>query len=139
MLKVALLATGLLVAASTGAVEGAASDLAAAPAPAAPCVPGASPVLGCTLRASDVNGDSTTSAAELGNLAVPAAPGVDWPSLHPAPEAGLNFKDAATEPVSVLPASLDRESSHPLVPAVFALGALVILLRRRPNRAGPRG
>ncbi len=132
MLKVALLATVLLATVSTAAVE-AAAGFAATPAASTPCVPGPSSALTCVTRAVDANGDGAISAAELANLAAPAVPTGDLTSLHPAPEAGLAFREAATEPASVLPASLDHETSHPLIPAVFALGALVILLRRRPS------
>ena len=128
MLKAGLLATALFVAVSTAAVERAVSEPVASPDAVAPCQPAA-----CAARAADTDGDGTISAAELANLAVPPAPAADWPALRPAQATGLDFKDAALEPGSVLPASLDNERSKPLIPALFALGALVILLRKRPT------
>ncbi len=128
MLKAGLLATALVVAASTAAVEGVVSEPLETPGTVAPCQPAA-----CAARAADTDGDGTISPAELANLALPPAPVADWPALRPAPATGLDFKDAAIEPGSVLAASLDSERSKPLIPALFALGALVILLRRRPT------
>src|SRR4051794_8003165 len=116
MLKAGLIATALFVAVSTAAVEGVASEPLAAPDAVAPCQPAA-----CLARAADTDGDGTVSPAELASLAVPPAPVADWPALRPAQAAGLDFKDAAIEPGSVLPASLDNERSKPLIPALFAL------------------
>ena len=132
MLKVALLATALLVAASTAAVEGAAFEPAATPAAAPACHPGPAPTLACAMRGVDTDGDGVISAAELANLAVPA-PVADATSLHAGQGAGLDFKDAATESGGMLRPSLDREHPQPLIPALFSIGALVILLRRRPT------
>ena len=100
-----------------------------------PCHPVQSLDLACTLRVIDANGDGTVSAAELASFAAPAsAPSVvDWTTLHAPHGAGLDFKDAAIEPAATLPAALESDSSHRLIPALFALGALVILLRRRPT------
>ena len=128
MVKAGLLATALVVAASTAAVEGVVFEPLATPGAAAPCQTAA-----CAARAADTDGDGTISPAELANLAVAPAPVADWTALHPASATGLDFKDAATEPGPVLPASLDSERSKPLIPALFALGGLVILLRRRPT------
>ena len=133
MLKVALFATTLLAAASMATAESPVSETTVAPAAAASCQPGQSLEFSCAMRAVDADGNGATSAPELANLAVPIAPAPDWTPLHSAPGAGLDFKDAATEPGPVLPASLDRERPQPLIPALFALGALVILLRRRPT------
>lgn len=133
MLKVALLATAVLAAVSTAAVEMAFPEPAAASASPAPCHSGPAPLRPCTLRPLDVDGDGTISAAELANIAPPAGLEADWAPLHPEQDAGLDFASAATAPRSVLLASLDRERPQPLLPALFALGALVILLRRRPG------
>jgi hypothetical protein len=103
----------------------------ASPAIEAPCHVVQSLDLGCALRIVDANNDGTISAAELASLASPA-PVVEWTPLHPPRSTGLDFKDAAADPVSVLPVTLERETSHRLIPALFALGALVILLRKRP-------
>ncbi|MEO5689414.1 MAG: EF-hand domain-containing protein [Burkholderiaceae bacterium] len=132
MLKVALVSATILVAAS--AAHAANTDLeSSAPAPvAAPCHPVQSMDLDCALRVIDANGDGTVSAAELASFATPAPPVVDWTPLRPPHSTGLDFKDAATEPASVLHATLDQDDSHRLIPALFALGALVILLRKRP-------
>ena len=128
MLKAGLLATALFVAESTAAVEGAIPAPAATPDAAAPCQPA-----GCAARAADIEGDGAIAPTEIANLAVPPAPVADGSAWRPAQRTGLDFKDAAIEPGSVLPASIDSERSKPLVPALFALGALVILLRRRPT------
>ena len=130
MLKLALFATALLAAASLATAESQVFESAAASAAAAPCHPGQSPDLGCAMRALDSDGDGSISAAELASLAVPAA---DPAPLQPTQAAGLAFQDAAIVPVPVLPTPLNRDRPQPLIPAMFALGALVILLRRRPN------
>ena len=130
MLKLALFAAVLLAVASLAIAESPAFEPTAASAATVPCRPGQSPAVGCAMRALDTDGDGSISAAELANLAVPAA---DPAPLPPTQAAGLAFQDAATVPVPVLPASLNRDSPQRLIPAIFALGALVILLRRRPN------
>ena len=124
MFKIALLASAVLMAGSTAAI-GSVDATAAAVAPIErACRPGQAPDAAC-LRAIDTDGDGKISATELANLAAPAP--------LAAPDAGLAFQDAAAEPGPVLPASLDHARPQPLVPALFALGGLVILLRRRPN------
>ncbi len=131
MLKVALLAATAMVAASMAMAGNIAVESGALPAGDTPCHLVQAMDLGCALRIADASGDGTISAAELASLASPA-PVVDWAPLHPPRSTGLDFKDAAIEPTSVLPATLDRDTSHPLVPALFALGAMVVLLRKRP-------
>ena len=129
MLKVAMLATAVFAAVSMGAIESAASTKSAGPTAESRCQPGQPLALACDLRAIDADGNGTISAAELAEFAVPAAT-----STPPQPvlENGLAFQDAAIEPASVLPASLAPEKPQPLIPALFALGALVVLLRKRP-------
>jgi len=131
MLKVALLAATCLVAATTAHAANADSGSTATPAVAAPCSPLQSLELDCAMRVIDTNGDGTISAAELASLGAAAPPVVDWP-LHPPRSTVLDFKDAAAEPAYALPAGADGDPAHRLVPALFALGALVVLLRRRP-------
>jgi hypothetical protein len=132
MIKVALLAATVLVAASTAMATNIAFESGAPPAGEAPCHLVQSLDLGCALRIVDTNNDGTISTAELANFAS-AAPVIDWAPLHPPHSTGLDFKDAAIEPGSVLPTTLERDASHPLMPALFALGALVVLLRKRPG------
>lgn len=127
MLRVALIAAAVVVAASTAAVEKVFPD------PAADCQPESSSSMACGLRASASERNAAVSAAELADLVVPAAPAFDWTPWHLSQDASLDFKDAAAEPGSVLQASLDREHPQPVIPALFALGALVLLLRRRPT------
>ena len=130
MLKVAMLATAVLAAASTAAIESVASTPAAAPSSESACHSGQAFDLACNMRAIDADGNGTISAAEFANFALPAAMSM---SLQSTPDAGLAFQDAAIEPASVLPASLAPEKPQPLIPALFALGALVVLLRKRPT------
>jgi hypothetical protein len=126
MLKVALSAAAVVVAASTAMATNIDLGIGAAPAGDATCHPIQSLDLVCSTHAVDA--DVTMSAAELASFSAPP-PSVDW-----TPHAtSLAFKDAATEPAAILPATLDSGSSRRLIPALFALGALVILLRRRPT------
>lgn len=133
MPKDAWLAATLLVAASTAMAANIDAAPGAAPAGEMPCRVEQSLELACTLRAVDADGDGTISAAELANLAEPFQPVVDWTPLHAPRHTGLDFKDAATDAGSVLPAAPERAVPKPLIPALVALGALVILLRGRPN------
>ena len=132
MIKVALLAATVLVAASTAMATNMALESGAPPAGEASCHLVQSLDLGCALRIVDTNNDGTISTAELASFAA-GAPVIDWTPLHPPHSTGLDFKDAAIEPGSVLPVTPERDTSHPLMPALFALGALVVLLRKRPG------
>ena len=137
MLKVALLAPALLLAVSAAAGADGVADPRDAPAAEASCHPGQSFDLGCAVRVADADGDGTLSATELAALAVPLAPVVpivDWTPLHPAHATGLDFKDAAIEPGSVLPVPTEADGPQRLlIPTVLALAALVVLLCRRPT------
>lgn len=137
MLKVALLASVVLVAASTAAVEMVSPEPAPSVAGAAPCHPESSPTLSCISRSIDADGDGdgdgTPATAELAKLILPAAPIADWTLNHSAQDLGLDFKDAAADPGSVLSKSVDRGHPQQAIPALFALGALLVLLRRRPT------
>ena len=132
MFKVALLASTLLAAAPMAMATNDELDPGALPTGDSPCHPVQSLDLACTMRVIDANSDGTISAAELALFATPAVPALDWPALHLPRSTGLDFKDAAVEPGSMLAATLERDSPQRLIPALFALGALVILLRRRP-------
>ena len=125
MFKIALLASAVLVAGSTAAIGSVDSNPALVPAIAEACHAGQA-LDGACLRAIDADGDGKVSANELANLAAEPTP-------LAAPDAGLAFQDAAAEPGPVLPASFEHGQSQPVVPALFALGGLVILLRRRPG------
>jgi len=133
MLKVALLTAAGLVAASMAMATNIDLETGAAPAGDVHCRPAQSLDLACTMRVIDANRDGTVSAAELASFAAPAPSDIDWTPLHPPHGTGLDFNDAAIEPAAMLPATLDSASPHRLIPALFALGALVILLRRRPS------
>ena len=130
MFKGALLAV-TVVAASTAMAVGIDLDPGPAPASAVTCDSASATDAGCTLRVLDPGDDSVFSSSDLANLA-PAAPAFEWPPLHPSRSTGLDFKDAASDPGSMPHAALGRDTSHPLIPALLALGALVVLLRRRP-------
>jgi hypothetical protein len=133
MLKAMLLAATLGVAASTTlAANPEPAGAGATPADDAPCRLVQSLDLACAMRVVDANGDGTLSASELAGFAAPLPPIVDWAPLRPQHSA-LDFRDAATEPAPLLSATLDNDGSRRLVPALFALGALVILLRGRPT------
>ena len=131
MLKVALLAAAVATASSASL----ATSVDLAPADDAPCHLVQSLDLACSARVidADADGDGTISAAELAGFATPAPPAIDWAQLHPPRDAGLDFKDAAAEPATVLSAKLDQDSTRRLLPALFALGGLVVLLRGRPT------
>lgn len=132
MLKVALISATVLAAASASMATNIDLESGAPLAGDPACSLVQSMDLACALRIVDTDRDNPMSTAELAYLASPA-PVVDWAPLHPPRSTGLDFKDAAIEPGSVLPATLERDTSHPLIPALFALGAMVMLLRRRPG------
>src|ERR1700760_2215083 len=73
MLKVALLAAVLFAAASLATAESSYFEPAAAASAAGACHPEQSPATDCAVRALDTDGDGSISAAELANLAAPAA------------------------------------------------------------------
>ena len=130
MFKVALLAAAMAAAASTPTATSPAFDPGPAAADDVACRPGQSLDLACSLRVADANGDGTVSPSGLFALAAPPTPPADGAPLR---GTGLDFKDAATDGGSILPRTPDRDRSQPLVPALFALGGLVLLLRRRPT------
>jgi hypothetical protein len=137
MLKVALLASALLLAVSAATGANGVTDPMVPPAAEAACHPGQSFDLGCAVRVADADGDGTISAIELATLVVPLAPVapiIDWTPLHPAHGTGLDFKDAAIEPGSALPVPAEADGPRRLlIPTMLALAALVVLLRRRPT------
>ena len=67
--------------------------------------------------------------------AIVSAPptGADWAPLAPPRGTGLDFKDAAADPVSIPAAATGADPRHRALPALLALGALVVLLRKRPT------
>ena len=129
MFKIALLASAMLVAASTAAIGSVDTPAAPVAANEQPCHPGQPLDTACALRTPEIEANGTVSAAELANLAAPA----NVPPLPAAPDSGPAFQDIASEAASVLPAPLEHSSPKPLVPALFALGAMIVLLRKRPN------
>ena len=137
MLKVALTASTLLLSALLATAADGAAEALPVSAADAPCHPGQPFDLACAMHAVDADGDRTLSAIELANLVVPlapAAPIIDWTPLPAAHGTGLDFKDAAIEPGSILPVSMEPDSPRRLlVPTLLALAALVVLLRKRPT------
>jgi len=132
MFKRTLLAVAIVAASTTMAMT---TDLdpGTPPVPAndAACHSTASPDAGCALRILDPNGEGASPATDLATLAA-APPALELTPPRPPRDTGLDFKDAATDSVSVLHASLDLDTRRPLIPALLALGALVVLLRQRP-------
>ncbi len=106
MLKVAFLAAALAAATTAQAVN-VDSTPGMTPVEAPACHPAQAQDLDCVVRALDA-----------------APPTADLP--------GLDFKDASAESISMLAAMPDAGRRHGLLPALFALGALVVLLRQRP-------
>ena len=133
MSKVALLVAALLLGAPTAMAVN--TDAGSGPATLGdvPCHSVQSLDLACTMRVVDANGDGTISAAELASFATSTPAAADWTPLRPPHTTGLDFKEAAVEPAAILSATLDGSSSNRLIPALFALGALIVLLRRRPT------
>jgi len=131
MLKVALLAAAVVLATTAATATNTAVDSATTPtAPAdPPCRPGPTLELACALRAADAG---AAPAADLASVAAPPA-AVDW--APPPSTEDLAFKDAAADTGSVLLAGVDRSRSQHLAPALLAIAALVVLLRRRPTWA----
>jgi len=127
MLKVALLAAAMALAATAATATNAAVDSATTPtAPAdPPCRPGPTLELACALRATAAD---AAPAADLARVAAPPA-AVDW-----APPADdIAFKDAAADTGSVLLAGVERGRTQHWAPALLAIAAMVVLLRRRPT------
>jgi hypothetical protein len=133
MRKVALLVAACGLATSTAMAVDTGPEMSVASAAAASCHPGQTLDLGCAMRAADTDGNGTISPAELASLAIPPQPATDWTPLRPTGGTGLDFKDAATNAGGILPAIAESDASLPLIPALFALGALLILLRQRPR------
>jgi len=129
MLKIALLATAVVLATTAATATDTAVDSATTPtAPAdPPCRPGPTLELACALRAVDAG---AAPAADLASVAAPPA-AVDW-APRPSTE-DLAFKDAAADTGSMLLADTDRHPSQHWAPALLAIAALVVLLRRRPT------
>ena len=125
MLKVALVAAAVTAAsmAHGGDVDAAARTPRTPPAA---CHPGQALEPVCALRG--VN--DTASAAEPPVFALPAS-SPDWAPLPPA-HGGLDFKDAAANPQPA-PAALEGPGPPTILSALLALGALVLLLRKRPT------
>ena len=133
MLKVALLAAALAAAASTPTSTSVVLDPGPPIAAETSCQPSRSLELACALRIADAGSEPTLSPAELAGVDVQPAPAPDWTPLRPPPAAGLDFKEAAVEPMHALTLTLPQDgSSRKLLPALLALGAMVVLLRSRP-------
>ena len=129
MLKVACLAAALAVATTAQAVD-MASPAGTTPVESPACHSAQDPALGCAERPLDP--DVTPQAADLPGFVAAAPPPADWTPLHPPRGADLDFKEAATAPTSMLATLPDAGGRHRLLQALFALGALVVLLRKRP-------
>lgn len=131
MLKAALIATALTAVASNAMAGNIALDPGDPMANGSPCRAVQSLDLGCALRVVDTNDDGTISFAELASLAS-ARPAIDWTLLGAPRSSGLDFRESAIQPDSALSAAPERDSSPSIFAALFALGAMVLLLRSRP-------
>lgn len=127
MLKIALLAAAVALATTAATATNTAIDSATTPtAPAdPPCRPGPTLELACGLRAGDAD---AAPAPDLASVAAPPA-AIDW---APRPADDVAFKDAAADTGSLLLAGVDRRPSQHWAPALLAIAAMVVLLRRRP-------
>ena len=129
MLKVALLVAPVLACAPLASALTAELGPGASPAGEAACESAGPLDSDCALRMPVVGDEGPGIAVELQAIEPVAADLVD-----PAPHAAAgDFKEAAVEPGSVMPATLERDTRQRLVPALIALGAMVVLLRRRPT------
>ncbi len=132
MRKVALIAVVAATASLTYAAD--ADSTAIAASAVDPACHAATPLdTTCASRALDANGDGVVSPAEAAAFASSAASAPDWAPLRPPQHTGLDFKDAATEPQPPAPAPASRNGAPPLILALLALAALVVLLRRKPR------
>ena len=73
------------------------------------------------------------SAPEMAAIGSAPAASADWAPLPPTRGVGLDFKDAATDPDSAPPLETGSDAPRGAIPALLALGALVVLLRKRPT------
>lgn len=128
MLKVALLVATLGVAASAMATD---NTLDAGKTVGAAACHVASASDPACVRAGDVNGDGVLSPSEIATLATASAPSGDWAASQAPHGAGLDFKDAALNPGLAPPP--ESSTTRKVIPALLALGALVVLLRKRPR------
>ncbi|MEP6504632.1 MAG: hypothetical protein ABJD97_14935 [Betaproteobacteria bacterium] len=128
--KVALLAAALL--AGMTMTQAATADLGvgAPQAADAACRMVSTLDMGCALRIVDAGSDGVLPLVDTAATG-PAPVVADWADPRTGPAPG-DFKDAAIAPASILPATLERDRTQPLIPALMALAAMVILLRRRP-------
>src|SRR4051812_6827431 len=76
---------------------------------------------------------TAASATESPAIVGPPSTAPDWTPLAASRGAGLDFKDAAVDPVSMTAAGTAADPRHRALPALLALGALVVLLRKRPT------
>jgi hypothetical protein len=131
MRKGALIAVVATAASLTCAAE---TDPAAASAAAAVGCHSSPPLdPACATHPLEASGDGTVPPADAVAFASSAASSPDWTPLRPPQHAGLDFKDAATEPPLPAPLPPDHNGPPPLILALLALAALVILLRRKPR------
>lgn len=129
MLKAALLAAAVALSTTAATATNTAVDAATTPtAPVdPPCRPAPTLELACGLRAAEAD---TAPPADLASVAAPPA-AVDWAPQRSGED--LAFKDVVADTGSLLLAGVDHDRSQRLAPALLAIAALVVLLRRRPT------
>ena len=127
MFKVALLAATLLAGVTMTGASAADTTLAEPQGSDADCRLVSSLDMACALRIADAGSDAVP-------VLVDTAPSVVAYWAEPRTNASPgDFKDADLTPGAMLPATLERDQPRALIPALAALAAMVILLRRRPT------
>jgi len=129
MLKVALLAAAVALSTTAATATNTAVDATTTPTARAdpPCRPAPTLELACGLHAADAD---AAPAPDIASVATSPAV-VDWAPQQPAGDVA--FKDALADTGSMLLSSVGPHRSQPMGPALLAIAALVVLLRRRPT------
>jgi hypothetical protein len=133
MHKVALLVATLFACGPDAQASTVELKPSAPPAADASCRLAASLDMACAPRIADADAGGNGDTALVDSPGPDAASAVaDWDATPASASAG-DFKDAAATPGTILHAPGERDRPQPLIPALIALAAMVILLWRRPT------